>query len=67
MLDSSPKRYHEVNITDNGTGFDQESPSDGFGVENMRRRAKMIGGEFELTSNEGGTSIGIRLDEKQVK
>src|SRR5690606_2305246 len=36
----------EVNITDNGTGFDQESPSDGFGVENMRRRAKMIGGEF---------------------
>ena len=57
----------EVNITDNGTGFDQESPSDGFGVENMRRRAKMIGGEFELTSNEGGTSIGIRLDEKQVK
>lgn len=56
----------EVVIIDNGKGFNSESQVDGFGLENMRRRAKSIGGEFDLKSSERGTEIRIKLQKNKL-
>lgn len=55
----------EVEIIDNGKGFNSESQVEGFGLENMRRRAKSIGGEFDLKSSERGTEIRIKLQKNK--
>lgn len=48
-----------LEITDNGCGFvGGAAPDGGHGLPNMRRRAEMLGGTFEVTHQEpGGTTI----------
>ena len=48
----------QVSVRDNGCGFDPEGESDGCGVDNMKERAKEMGGDLEIVSQPGkGTSI----------
>ncbi len=52
----------ELEINDNGVGFDPKAESDGQGLTNMRERARKLGGELELTSEQsGGTRIRIHV------
>ena len=53
-----------LEISDNGCGFVNTDGThrDGFGLSNMRSRAKTLGAEFELRSAPGnGTSIVVRV------
>jgi signal transduction histidine kinase/putative methionine-R-sulfoxide reductase with GAF domain len=54
----------ELEIVDNGRGFDpEERPPGGMGLANMRERAAALGGRFEVTSAAGqGTRVSLRLD-----
>ncbi len=48
----------QLNVQDNGAGFDPNLRSNGMGIANIRARAVEFGGEFELWSRPGGgTSI----------
>ncbi len=53
----------QIIIADNGTGFDAASPRvGGNGLKNMRRRLEAIGGQFELSSQQGqGTRIKMTI------
>ena len=45
-------------IRDNGQGFDVENVQKGLGLESMRERVELSGGEFQLDSIIGqGTTI----------
>ena len=47
-----------VRVSDDGTGFDPEVRTDGFGLIGMRERAELAGGTLELRSAPGaGTTI----------
>ncbi|MCU0443521.1 MAG: histidine kinase [Microscillaceae bacterium] len=52
MIDS----YHiQFKIQDNGKGFDLNTAQVGhFGLENMQKRAKLLGGTLQINSNIGG-------------
>ncbi len=53
-----------LNILDNGKGFVAEAfgEAEGLGMANMRERANLVGGEFELQSRPGGgTRISFRV------
>jgi PAS domain S-box-containing protein len=48
----------EFMIRDNGQGFDMETAQKGLGLESMRERVELSGGEFQLESGIGqGTTI----------
>ncbi|MFL5810636.1 MAG: sensor histidine kinase [Flavisolibacter sp.] len=51
-----------VSVEDNGKGIqaDREN-SEGSGLRNMKSRALLIGGNFEIQSNHGGTQIKITV------
>ena len=50
-----------VEITDDGVGFRPDA-SPGVGVDSMRERAALVGGELEIESEEGrGTSVRLRV------
>jgi signal transduction histidine kinase len=55
----------ELRIADNGVGFaadDAPPGKHGMGLQNIRKRAGIIGGEAVITSNEGkGTQIVISV------
>lgn len=54
--------YIDVEITDNGIGFDWQKESSRNGIKNMEERAKQINAQFSITSNQQeGTSIRLRL------
>jgi signal transduction histidine kinase len=45
-------------IRDNGQGFDPEKAQKGLGLESMRERVEVSGGEFQIESAPGqGTTI----------
>ncbi|MBH8575683.1 sensor histidine kinase, partial [Nostocaceae cyanobacterium CENA369] len=46
-----------IEVTDNGKGFDLETSNDGNGLNNIRKRAKEIGGEIELNSKPGEGTV----------
>jgi signal transduction histidine kinase len=51
-----------LDIQDNGKGFDVEKALDSgkaFGLHSILQRAKAIGGNAEIRSGEGGTSISV--------
>lgn len=50
----------ELSISDDGCGFDTAVPQ-GHGLANMRRRARVINGRIDITSDERGTTIQIFL------
>jgi hypothetical protein len=51
-----------ITVTDNGRGFEQEDAFDrGLGLQGMRERARLIGGELLVISElSGGTSVEVR-------
>jgi two-component system sensor histidine kinase DevS len=54
----------DMQVVDNGKGFDIEGDTDvlGHGLSNMRERARRIGGRLQVRSNSGeGTRVSIRL------
>jgi signal transduction histidine kinase len=49
-------------VIDNGVGFVEDSVSNGYGLHNMRERARAVGGEFRVAGRpEGGTEIEWRV------
>ena len=49
-------------IEDNGKGFDQETTETGMGIRNMRSRAELCGGSFDISSAPSkGTSIMVSV------
>jgi ligand-binding sensor domain-containing protein/signal transduction histidine kinase len=52
----------QLEIRDNGRGFDTASASVGHGVKSIRDRAASLGGQAEIVSEPGkGTSVALRL------
>ena len=45
--------YLEVQVKDNGTGFDPQENTTGFGIQGMRERTTALGGKFNLVSLPG--------------
>lgn len=52
---------HVIEISDDGVGFDPADDFGGHGLPNMRRRAALLGGEFEILSSQGGGGTRIRI------
>ncbi|MBA2348864.1 MAG: GAF domain-containing sensor histidine kinase [Solirubrobacterales bacterium] len=50
-----------VEVRDNGTGFDAEQATEGFGLAGMRERVYLAGGTFALDSGPDGTRLRARL------
>lgn len=42
--------YLEVQVQDNGTGFNPQENTTGFGIQGMRERTTALGGKFNLVS-----------------
>jgi ligand-binding sensor domain-containing protein/two-component sensor histidine kinase len=51
------KEEIELKLTDDGSGFDVDTVSRGNGIMNIKNRAKMIGGNIELSSSKEGTTL----------
>ena len=52
----------ELEIDDDGRGFDPDAPSSGMGIANLRERAASLGGDLSITSVGGeGTTIRATL------
>jgi len=47
----------EIEVRDDGRGFDPEADVGGFGLRGMRERVALVGGTLELTSGMGGTTV----------
>jgi signal transduction histidine kinase len=47
----------EVEIVDDGHGFDPEERADGFGLVGMHERAGLVAGEMRVESSEAGTTV----------
>lgn len=60
-LETSEENLWELTIKDDGVGFDtSKTLSNGIGLTNMKNRAKIIGADFNLTSEtNNGTSLNI--------
>jgi signal transduction histidine kinase len=66
-LNTSEKVLWELNIKDDGIGFDpSDVGSNGIGLTNMKNRAEIIGADFRLESGENlGTTLNIILKKQQ--
>lgn len=54
----------ELEIEDNGIGFDPERTIGGMGLANMRERARILGGELSIESSmDRGTRVRLIIDE----
>lgn len=52
----------ELNVTDDGAGFETDTASDGFGLLGMRERVTLLGGELDFNSELGtGTTVAARI------
>ncbi|MDO1448920.1 two-component regulator propeller domain-containing protein [Rhodocytophaga aerolata] len=60
---TSPNQHLNISIKDDGCGFEMKgSKKHGFGLENMRSRAKKINGYIDIESKPGlGTEITLRV------
>ena len=65
FIDDSDNKELVIDIKDNGTGFDIEEKNleknKHFGLIIMRERVKLMQGIIEMTSNENGTRVHIRI------
>jgi two-component system, NarL family, sensor histidine kinase UhpB len=50
-----------LQVIDDGGGFDPSAPRTGFGLTGMRERALLLGGDLEVTSTADGTCVSARL------
>ncbi len=65
---SVDSRWITVEVSDDGHGFDTQSPKSGNGLDNMARRAERLGGRFRIDSSaERGTRIELRIPLKGSK
>jgi len=56
----------EINLRDNGKGFDVSGESDGHGLSSMKERAAGLGSDFEIISQAGtGTTITLKVQLEQ--
>jgi signal transduction histidine kinase len=51
----------QVRVADDGTGFDPDAPTEGFGVVGMRERAALLNGRLDVTTSEHGTVVDARF------
>jgi signal transduction histidine kinase len=51
----------QVRVADDGTGFDPDAPTEGFGVVGMRERAALLNGRLDVTTSEQGTVVDARF------
>jgi len=58
---STAKQWLTMTLADDGRGFDIGGQTDGNGLDNMRERARKLGGQINIVSNAGGTSITLRV------
>jgi len=49
-----------ITIADNGKGFDQKADIHGYGIRNMKERAKEAGFELSIESSSSGTTLSIK-------
>jgi PAS domain S-box-containing protein len=57
----------KMQITDNGIGFDIDTAKSGIGLANMKRRAELFSGKFEIETSPGkGCSIIIDIPLSQI-
>ena len=60
--------YLNLNISDNGIGFDSEIPSTNNGLKNIRLRCKTLGGASEIITSIGnGTQWKIKIPLTKTK
>lgn len=64
--DESPRYRGVLEITDNGSGFDQQETPSGRGVGNMSARAEHLGGELIISSNDEGTRLTLNLPSRKL-
>ncbi len=50
-----------IEVEDDGTGFDSDATSDGFGLAGMRERVSLAGGTLSIASGEQGTLLRVCL------
>jgi signal transduction histidine kinase len=51
----------EVSVADDGTGFDPEDPTTGFGLMGMRERVNLAGGDLRFAREDGWTVVTARV------
>ena len=56
-----------VEVQDDGTGFDPDRSSDGFGLAGMRERVSLAGGTLRIDSGEHGTIVTACVPTLQVR
>ncbi|WP_418125338.1 ATP-binding protein [Variovorax sp. 160MFSha2.1] len=61
LLEGSGERAIEIELQDNGRGFDTQAAFAGKGLANMRTRAAALGGTLTVRSKPGETSLLLRL------
>jgi signal transduction histidine kinase len=59
VVESAAEGTIEIEIEDDGVGFDTDRPGDGFGLVGMRERVAIAGGRMRIASAPGG---GTRLE-----
>jgi len=50
-----------LTVTDDGTGFDPEAATIGYGLAGMRRRVAEVGGALTVRTGPGGTAVEVTL------
>jgi len=50
-----------LQVKDDGKGFDTTAFAAGSGINNMRKRAAILGGQCDFTSGKNGTTINIKI------
>ncbi len=58
---SKEQSQYEIEITDNGRGFDPNSTELGNGLNNMKKRAREIDGALQIKSSKKGTSVLLKI------
>ena len=55
-----------VRVADDGTGFDPDAPRSGHGLTGMRERVALAGGDLEISSGTGGSTIRAAMNSRRL-
>lgn len=59
---SSVNNELTVLLKDDGIGFNSKlNPNDGIGLKNIKKRIEMLGGKYEILSNNKGTQLSLKI------
>ncbi|QQX75350.1 MULTISPECIES: tetratricopeptide repeat protein [Aequorivita] len=58
---SEKEAKYNIEITDDGIGFDQDNTELGNGLNNMKKRAREVGGTLQIKSSKKGTSVLLKV------